>query len=104
MGKLHIHRHNEAARTIINAINKGKHGSFLVSADVGSVAMLADLEVHHKRIPTWVLPNSELNSIPHDVTPNPTRNKMRPDMMVVEFTRQEKCNYSNAEDNADLPS
>ena len=61
MKKMHIHRHDEAARTIINAINKGNHGSFLTIADVGSAATLADLGVHHKRIPTWVLPDSELN-------------------------------------------
>ncbi len=84
MKKMHIHRHDEAARTIINAINKGNHGSFLIIADVGSAAMLADLGVHHKRIPTWVLPDSELNSRCHDETPYSTRNKMRPDVMVVD--------------------
>ena len=32
--------------------NKGNHGSFLIIADVGSTATLADLGVHDKRVPT----------------------------------------------------
>ena len=49
-----------AARTIINAVNKGHLGSFFIIADVGSASTLSDLGVHHKRIPTWVLPDSML--------------------------------------------
>ena len=46
-----IHRHDEAHRIIINAINKGNLGSFAIVADVGTVASLGNLGVHHKRIP-----------------------------------------------------
>ena len=61
--KMHFYRHDEAAKTIINAVNKGHHGSFFIIADVGKASTLSDLGVHHmlyKRIPTWVLPDSML--------------------------------------------
>ncbi len=60
MKKLVIYRHNEAHRIIINAINKGRKGSYLVIADVGTAATPWNLGVHHKRIPKCVLPNSML--------------------------------------------
>ena len=87
MKKMHIHKHNEAASTIINAVNKGNHGSFFIIATYISAVTLADLGVHHKRIPTWVLPDSELNSICYDETRYSVRTKMRPDVIVVELTR-----------------
>ena len=35
MKNLYIHRHDEAMRTILKAITRGKHGSFLKIADIG---------------------------------------------------------------------
>ena len=58
--KMVIHRYDEAHRIIINAINKGKKGSSLLIADVGTATTLGNLGVHHKRIPEWVLPNNVL--------------------------------------------
>ena len=63
MKEMHIYRHDEAAITIINAVNKGHHESFFIIADMGSVSTLSDLGVHHKCIPSWVLPDS----MPHRV-------------------------------------
>ena len=40
-----IHRHDEAHRIIINAINKGRKGSCLAIADVGTAATLGILGV-----------------------------------------------------------
>jgi len=60
MRKMVIYRHDEAHRIIINAINKGRKGSFLIIADVDTAATLGNLGVHHKRIPKWVLPNNML--------------------------------------------
>ena len=51
MRKMVICRHDEAHRIIINAINKGRKGSFLIVADVGTAATLGNLGVHQKRIP-----------------------------------------------------
>ena len=41
------------------AVNKGRKGSCLIIADVGSATTLGNLGVH-KRIPRWVLPNNML--------------------------------------------
>ena len=91
--KMHIYRHDEAARTIINAVNKGHHGSFSIIADVGIASTLSDLGVHHKRIPTWVLPDSMLPPLQlqdHEELSEPSliRDKTRPDVMIVELTLQ----------------
>lgn len=108
MIKMQIHWHNEATRTIIKAINNGNHDSFLTVANVGSMALLADMELHHKCIPTGALPDSELNCSPHVETPCPTRNKMRSDMsrttLVHNIGAHWQCTYLTAEDDADLPS
>ena len=93
---MHIHRHDEAARIMINAINKGHHGSFFLIADVGNATTLADPGVHLKRIPTWFLPDSMLPS--HREDPSRTRDKMRPDVMMVELTHEEQRMYSHARD------
>ncbi len=93
---MHIHRHDEVARIMINAINKGHHGSFFLIADVGNATTLADLGVHLKRIPTWFLPDSMLPS--HREDPSRTRDKMRPDVMMVELTHEEQRMYSHARD------
>ena len=94
MKKMHIYRHDEAARTMVNAVNKAHHGSFFIIADVGSASTLSDLGVHHKRIPTWVLPDSMLpphHGPGHDhmvqchEEPSLTRDKTRPDVMIFIF-------------------
>ena len=60
MKKMVTQMHDEAHRFVVNAINKGSKGSFLMIADVGTMTALGNLGVHHKRIPTWVLPDSML--------------------------------------------
>ncbi len=55
MKKMVIYRHDEAHRININAINKGRKGSCLIIADVGTAATLGNLGVHPKRIPKWVM-------------------------------------------------
>ncbi len=54
---------------------------------------LVDLGVHHKRIPTWVMPNSII-AIYHE-DPVAAREKIRPDVMVVELTKSEQQRYGN---------
>ena len=88
MKKMVIYRHDEAHRIIINAVNKGKSGSCLIIADVGTAATLGNLGVHHKRIPKWVLPNSMLALRSAD--PDELRTKLRPDIMMVELQQHEQ--------------
>ena len=94
MKKMVIYRHDEAHRIIINAINKGRKGSCLVIADVGTAATLGNLGVHHKRIPKWVLPNSMLAI--HTADPDEVRAKLRPDTMMVELQEHEQSVYQGA--------
>ena len=94
MKKMVIYRHDEAHRIIINAVNKGKKGSCLIIADVGTAATLGNLGVHHKRIPKWVLPNSMLAL--HSADPDEMRTKLRPDIMMVELQEHEQSIYQRA--------
>jgi hypothetical protein len=45
MRSLYIHRHNQAMQTVPKAFAKGKHGSYLIIADVGRAEELAKLRV-----------------------------------------------------------
>jgi len=96
MREMVIYRHDEAHRIIINAINKGRKGSFLSNniADVGTAATLGNLGVHHKRIPKWVLPNNMLAL--HTTDPEGLRTKLRPDIMMVELQEHEQSIYQRA--------
>ena len=98
MKKMVIHRHDEAHRIIINAINKGNLGSFAIVADVGTAASLGNLGVHHKRIPEWVLPNSMLAL--HSQDPDTLRDKLRPDIMMIELEQHERAEYQGNSRNA----
>ena len=80
--KMTIFRHDEAHRLMLKGIIKGKMGSFLVIADVGTTEKLRSMGVHHKRILEWVLPDSAMANTCEDV--NGARTKMRPDIMIVE--------------------
>ena len=91
MKKMVIYRHDEAHRIIINAINKGNLGSFAIVADVGTAASLRNLGVHYKRISEWVLPNSMLAL--HSQDPNTLRDKLRPDVMLIELEQHEQAEY-----------
>ena len=88
MKKMAIYRHDEAHRIIINAVNKGRKGSCLIIADVGTAATLGNLGVHHKRIPKWVLPNSMLAL--HSADLDELRTKLRPDIMMVGLQEHEQ--------------
>ena len=77
MKKMHIFRHDEAHRIIINAINKGEHGSYFMIADVGKKDTLQQIGVHHKRIPNWILPDSSSHGWNKRYTETATTNKTK---------------------------
>ena len=93
MRKLIIYRHDEAHRVIINAFNKETQGSHLLIADVGTQDVLKELGVHYKRIPKWVLPDNAIMHMHQSVQaegPSTVRDKLRPDIMLVELTSAER--------------
>ena len=81
--KITIFIHDEAHRLMLKGIIKGKMGSFLVIADVGTSEKLKSMGVHHKRIPKWVLPDSAMANTCENA--QGARNKTRPDIMIVEL-------------------
>lgn len=58
---------------MLKGISKGKLGSSLIIADVGSAEKLNTTGVHHKRIPKWALPDSVIATKYYDV--QTSRNK-----------------------------
>ena len=92
-----IHRHDEAYRIIIDAINKGNLGSFAIVANVDTAASLGNLGVHHKRIPEWVLPSSVLAL--HSQDPNTLRDILRPDIIMIELEQHEQAKYQGSNRN-----
>ena len=65
-------------------------------ADVGNKTTLQQIGVHHKRIPEWMLPDSRIADT--DAAQDDAsllRNKLRPDVMLVELTREEQATYRN---------
>ena len=90
----YIARHDKAMRKIIKEIMKpqGQSGGHFIIADVGQLEGLCQLGVHSKRIHEFVLPDrnlpqgytSALNcNVGSDNDPEQTRNKLRPDVMIV---------------------
>ena len=57
---------------------------------------LQQIGVHHKLFPEWILPDSRIADT--DATQDDgslLRNKLRPDIMLVELTREEQATYRN---------
>ena len=73
-------------------INKGHYGSFFIIADVGRSELMHELGVHHKHTPEWI-PDHILATQYDD--PTTARQKLRPDIMVVEMTSTEQRKYAN---------
>ena len=101
MKKQYIARHDKAVRMLIKSLIKGKQGGNYIVADVGQMEQLKELGVHSKRIPSFVLPDSHMQanqgSEDHKAAltacRDPDRDKMRPDVMVVELSETERRQY-----------
>ena len=88
MKAIYIHRHDEALRKLLLAINKGNHGSYYTIADIGCAEKTGHLGVHDKRIPEWILPETTLTAL--------ERERTRPDIMHVEMNTSELTEYTEA--------
>ena len=101
----YIFRHDEACRMAITAFTKGTYGSFLLIADVGSEDKMRELGVHSKRIPAWALPNHILADVATTNNLNCYNNhaldreKLRPDIMIVELSTPEQARHCKTGNN-----
>lgn len=104
---LNIARHDKAMRQVIKEIMKGHLGSHYIIADVGHLEGLRQLGVHSKGIPEFVLPNEFLPQTGMEpdlaVDTNKSRDKLRPDVMIVETTIAEGLRQSNSFETTPLP-
>ena len=96
MKALYIARHDKAMRKLLKQVLSGKHGAHYVIADVGTLEGLKQLGVHHKRIPSFVLQDDTLpaqdtcDCTEEQQTGTHERDKLRPDIMLVELTDIER--------------
>ena len=114
MKKQHIARHDAMMRMLTKGFTKGTKGSHLI-ADAGTADTLKDIGVHSKRVPKFVLPDSHIQHKTQDLQPcrnnltcrvGSARNKMRPDMMIVEMADTEQHTYlpRDADTGSTLPN
>ena len=83
---MYIARHDQAVCLILKSIAKGDHGGYYTIADIGRAELIEDMGVTAKRIPPWLLPDSCLERADTDPA---DRNRLRPDIMLVEVTQSE---------------
>ena len=104
MKALYIARHDKAMRKLLKQVLSGKHGAHYTIADVGTLEGLQQLGVHGKRIPAFILQDDNLpTQDTHDCTQEEQtrmheRDKLRPDIMLVELTDKEREAYMTGED------
>ena len=87
---MYIAHHNQALRLVLKSIAKGDHGGYYTIADIGRAELIEDMGVSAKRIPPWLLPDSCLERADID---SADRNRLRPDIMLVEMSQSECMSY-----------
>ncbi|KAL3155506.1 hypothetical protein ABBQ38_15503 [Trebouxia sp. C0009 RCD-2024] len=104
MKALYIARHDKAMRKLLKQVLSGKHGAHYTIDDVGTLEGLQQLGVHGKRIPAFILQDDDLpTQDSHDCTQEEQtrmheRDKLRPDIMLVELTDIEREAYMTGEE------
>ena len=74
MQERYIHRHDAAVRLLHQGLQKGALGGCYTVMDAGTMEATLNLAANGKRLPEWMLP---------DVDPE-TRQRMRPDLLIIE--------------------
>ena len=87
---MYLARHDQALRLIFKSVAKGDHGGYYTIADIGRAVLVEDMEVSAKRVPSWLLHDSCLERA--DIDPA-DRNRLTPDIMLVEMTQSECMRY-----------
>ena len=103
MKAMYIARHDKAMRKLLKQVLNGKHGAHYVIADVGTLEGLKQLGVHNKRIPSFVLqddtlPAQDTCNCTQEQTGTHERDKLRPDIMLVELTDIERKAHMTGEE------
>ena len=97
MKTLYISRHDTAMRKVLKQISHGQLGAHYIIADVGTMESLEQLGAHNKRIPEFILHNSDIDD--EEEQPSTVeRDRMRPDIMIVEWTDKEREMHLNCKD------
>ena len=81
-----IERHNAAGRRIVKEMSKGKHGGHYTMGDLGSYEKVEQLGIKDNRVSHAILSD---RTILGSGLPVSIRQKLRPDIMVVEATYAE---------------
>ena len=95
MKALQIERHNEAGRLILKELARGKHGAYHTMADVGRYSKVKALGIYDNRIDNKILPDATFRR--HNLHPG-TRNKLRPDIMVLGPSRKSQKRKRDCEE------
>ena len=101
MKKQYISRHDTAARLLTEGVARGHLGGSYMIGDTGKAEVLTEIGVHSKRIPSFVLPDSHVQANAQDsqgcrpalTCRDQVRDKMRPDLMLIEMTDEERTKY-----------
>ena len=101
MKKQYIARHDKAANLLFRSVIKGRQGGSYMIGDFGKIEELKEIGIHSKKIPSFVLPDHIIEVAAPDygdcaaalTCGDPSRHKMRPDVMVVEMTDKERQQY-----------
>ena len=82
---MYIERHNRAGRRVVKEISKGKHGANFTMGDLGAYDKVEHLG-RENRIPKTILSDRIIESMGCQTG---IREKLRPDIMVVEVSPAE---------------
>ena len=86
---------------LTEGVSKGHLGGSYMMGDSGKVEMMKEVRVHSKKIPSFVLANSRVQADAQGYQDrrtavscrDPVRDKMRPDLMLVEMTDEQRTTY-----------
>jgi hypothetical protein len=73
-------------RLIMREIQNGSLGNFYFTADVGTAVVMEELGANSTRLPDWLIAPNTMQKC--DFSPE-TKQKLRPDCMIVEITNDE---------------
>jgi len=68
--KVYISRHDKAVRLIMKEIQNGSLGNFFCTADVGTAVAMEELGAGSKRLPNWLVTQTQCRSVTSPLTTN----------------------------------
>ena len=89
----YISRHDTALIKVLIELLQGVLGAHFVIADKGAWESLQQFGAHSKRIPDFVMQDNSSQTDGEEQAKTLERDKMRPDIMIVEWTDAERETY-----------